>query len=247
MVPSLPSPRAMRPNRHTLALWAVVAGCSGPGGDAGATPTATPPPDVDAAAVAEQARAFAADVAAYNGTSTLNVTQQANNVNRTVDVHIERRVDRASNRLMLRQTSSVAGQTSEVGIWLVNETLYQRSEAFVRTFLEVGLEPERAARAAAGWGNDTLRIARSGADGVAYVWVLRWDDAANASEFEAALRASLDGRADRVGDGWRLEAIDGIATVRSPTDRTTVLLYGHRSFVGTAAVSGDNATVRVSG
>jgi hypothetical protein len=100
-------------------------------------------------------------------------------------------------------------------------------ELFVRIALGPALSDARAARAAAGWGNDRrLTFERSdgsetdggpeasggpgtgGTDGTGgaseggergYAWVLRFDDAANATDFAGALETSLDRRARRVG------------------------------------------------
>jgi hypothetical protein len=103
-------------------------------------------------------------------------------------------------------------------------------EALLRVALQRGNSRADATAAAAGWGNDSLRIVRSigGNDGPSYVWVHRWDDAANASEYEAAARNYLDTRGNRTGDGWRLS--DGEAALHRPTDRTTVLVFGPATF-----------------
>jgi hypothetical protein len=121
-------------------------------------------------------------------------------------------------------------------------------EAFVRVALGTELRDERAARAAAGWGNDT-RIAfnnESGARG--YAWVLRFDDEGNASEFDDALADYLDERTgtgpladDRTGRQWAT-TLDGrpIAyRLRRTDDRTAVLLLGTPAFA-----DADTTTVR---
>jgi hypothetical protein len=116
-------------------------------------------------------------------------------------------------------------------------------EAFLRVTLDTELAPRRATAAAAGWGNDT-RIAfnnESGARG--YAWVVRFDDAANATAFEAAVRDYLDGRArstatDAAGAAWRTRLDDRTARYRfvPVDDRTAVLLLGVPAFVGTTTV-----------
>lgn len=121
-------------------------------------------------------------------------------------------------------------------------------EAFIRVALGTELDDERAARAAAGWGNDT-RIAfnnESGARG--YAWVLRFDDEGNASEFDDALADHLDERTgtgpladDRTGRQWST-TLDGRPVayrLRRTDDRTAVLLLGTPAFVDT-----DTTTVR---
>lgn len=109
-------------------------------------------------------------------------------------------------------------------------------EAFVRYVLENGVPPERAADAAAGWGTDRLQNLRPTDGGnSSYAWVLRWDDERNATTFERTLRAYLDERGDVRDEGWTLGSVT--ADVRSPTDRTTVLLLGDRAVVDGTAVS----------
>jgi len=118
-------------------------------------------------------------------------------------------------------------------------------EAFVRYALENGVTPERAAEAAAGWGTDRLYYLRPTTGGESsYAWTFRWDDAANATEFERALRNFLDERGDRLEKGWSLG--NATATLHSPTDRTTVLLLGNESLVdNTAVTSPDAGQIRI--
>lgn len=121
-------------------------------------------------------------------------------------------------------------------------------EAFLRAMLATELDDERAARAAAGWGNDT-RIAfnnESGARG--YAWVLRFDDATNASQFDGAVEDYLRGRTgedpladDRTGRQWTT-TVDGRSVsyrLRRTDQRTAVLLLGTPTFV-----DADTTTVR---
>ncbi|WP_135807162.1 hypothetical protein [Halorussus marinus] len=120
-------------------------------------------------------------------------------------------------------------------------------EAFVRTALENGLGESRAVRGAAGWGNDTLYTFRRASGNASYVWALRWDDAANASEFAAAFAASLDARAPAANGTW---TVDGATIdVRSPGEEWTVVLAGPDEFVrGTnVTVAERNLSVAVGG
>jgi hypothetical protein len=121
-------------------------------------------------------------------------------------------------------------------------------EAFLRVALATELGDDRAARAAAGWGNDT-RIAFNNETGArGYAWVLRFDDAANASEFDAAVAAFLSERTgegpladDRTGRRWtaRLDGRPVAYRLRRTDDRTAVLLLGTPAFV-----DADTTTVR---
>lgn len=130
-------------------------------------------------------------------------------------------------------------------------------EAFLRVALATELGDDRAARAAAGWGNDT-RIAfnnESGARG--YAWVLRFDDAANASEFDDAVAEYLSERTgdgpladDRTGRQWTT-TLDGRPVayrLRRTDGRTAVLLLGTPAFVDadTTSVREENGRVVVA-
>ena len=121
-------------------------------------------------------------------------------------------------------------------------------EAFVWTALEDRLGTERAREAAAGWGNDSLLtiypVGESERE-VSFAWVLRWDDAANATEFAADSRAYVERAGTESGDLTRLDS-GAFAAVATPGERTTVLLLGDRSFVDEVTVSATDGTVTVS-
>ena len=121
-------------------------------------------------------------------------------------------------------------------------------EAFVRTALESAVGEQRAATAAAGWGNDSLHFLRP-ADGegeTAYAWVLRWDDAANQTEFQTAYRESLAQRGTETGGVWALNDSDRSATLAAPTDRTSVVVFGPDSLVRNVSATGRDGDVTVS-
>jgi hypothetical protein len=137
-------------------------------------------------------------------------------------------------------------------------------EALLRTALATELDAERAARAAAGWGNDT-RIAFNDPAGTrGYAWVLRFDDDADASEFDAAVRTYLDRRTDGTGapaSGGRGSNADAGTRWEGTLDdrtvayrlvrvdtRTAVLLVGAPAFVdpGTTTVSSEAGRVVVA-
>jgi hypothetical protein len=112
-------------------------------------------------------------------------------------------------------------------------------EAFVRYALESDLGPERARNAAAGWGNDTLRIYRPVAGGdPSFVWVLGWDDRANATEFREAFADALDARGNRTDGTWDLGDADASARLLAPTATTAAFVAGNESFVESTDVSG---------
>lgn len=118
------------------------------------------------------------------------------------------------------------------GTWLYDETPSPWGEASLRYVLQMELSEERAARAAAGWGND-LRMTFSNGDERGYAWVLRWDSPSEAREFESAW-ADYDAN---VSEPLRLVGMG---------DETTVVLAGNRTFVESATVSGTNGNVTVS-
>ncbi len=125
-------------------------------------------------------------------------------------------------------------------------------ELFLRGTLATSLNESVAARGADGWGNDRRLVFENDSTGESgYAWALRWDDTANATEFERVFGTYLNRTANRttlsVGGetvrGWRTEN----ATYRllRVSDRTTVLLVGSEQFVGNASVTGDGGDVTV--
>jgi len=107
----------------------------------------------------------------------------------------------------------------------------------VRTALAANLSVERASRAAAGWGNDSLVTFRRPDGGASsYAWVLRWDTASDADEFAAALGDSLSARGTALDDGgWQVAGVH--AALHRPAARTTVLVAGTDGFVDETAVT----------
>jgi len=117
-------------------------------------------------------------------------------------------------------------------------------EAFLRTALAGTLDAGRAARAAAGWGNDTLyTFRRPDAANGSYAWVQRWDTAADAREYLDAQRDALDERGTAAGDGWRVAGVS--VEVRRVGPRTTALVAGDAAFVDGTTVDGDGRDVAV--
>jgi hypothetical protein len=108
-----------------------------------------------------------------------------------------------------------------------------KGELFTRIALSSELDWQRAADAAEGWGMDRL-LTFQVADGKrGYAWVLRWDDAGEAQEFDQAFEAYADQRetafdAERVGD------------------ETVVVFAGYEDFVATASASGNSSSVTVT-
>jgi hypothetical protein len=110
----------------------------------------------------------------------------------------------------------------------------QMGELFVRTTFGTGLNESAAATLADGWGND--QKIRFGPDtDPNFAWVLRWDDPANATEFENGVDAYLDAT-----------DVPGAIRVERVAPEIVVLFAGTESFVGEATASGDNSTVMVA-
>lgn len=78
-------------------------------------------------------------------------------------------------------------------------------ELLVRSVLDTRLPESEAASAARGWGNDRLVTYWNGT-AYSHVWVVRWDDAANAGEFAGAFERYPSDRAVPVASGWRRNA-----------------------------------------
>lgn len=123
-------------------------------------------------------------------------------------------------------------------------------ESFVRDLLGGHVPESRATAAAAGWGNDrAFTLWHMGANGSArnYLWVLRWDDARNATEFERAFGAYMDARGERLGDRrWRTD--DYRFGLRRASDETVAVVIGGRDTVRrvTATAANGNVSVAVS-
>ena len=112
-------------------------------------------------------------------------------------------------------------------------------ELFVRVVLETGVDESTAADAAHGWGNDVRRqfTPAEGGESVraGYAWAIRFDDAANATAFTAAVEA------------WREARPANASTVRlvRATPETVVLFLGDEQFVAGATASGADGAITV--
>ncbi len=111
-----------------------------------------------------------------------------------------------------------------------------KGELYLRVVLGTGLPPERAAAAAAGWGADhALTFRAAGRSGRA--WVVRFDDAENASAFADAVP-------DVLADARRSNDAAYRAVRVAP--ETVALLVGDSEFVAESEVAGGNETVIVT-
>ncbi|MDS0260757.1 hypothetical protein NDI56_15220 [Haloarcula sp. S1CR25-12] len=116
-------------------------------------------------------------------------------------------------------------------------------ELGTRIALSASLNESQSSAGAAGWGNDALVTFQNGS-AKGYVWIARWDDTANESEFRTALGTALDRQARRTATGWR----DGDTAyrVRQGDARTTVVVVGPAAFARNATVE-LNQSVAVRG
>jgi hypothetical protein len=120
-------------------------------------------------------------------------------------------------------------RTDDTGEW-VERSRDRQGELFLRVALRTELDRSAAVAAAHGWGNDRrITFVRENETGTA--WVLRWDDAANATEFEAAFERYLDAKATLADDVWQQDAGDATYRLQRVTNRTTVVYLGSESFV----------------
>lgn len=120
-------------------------------------------------------------------------------------------------------------------------------EAFVRTALEATVGTREAVAAATGWGNDSVRFLRPTDGGeTAYVWVLRWDDTTNRSEFQSAYETALDRRGTETAGIWTLSDDGTAATLLAPTERSSVVVFGPHTLVDNVSAAGASGTVTVS-
>jgi hypothetical protein len=133
-------------------------------------------------------------------------------------------------------------------------------ELAVRLTLRTRLPEERAAAAAAGWGNDAVLTMERG-DRTGFAWVVRWDDRANATEFAEAGRAfaEADPPTLRPGSAREFSATpyrpltdrlwgptDADVTVRRVDQRTVALVVGPEAFLDATTVDSEGLTVTVS-
>lgn len=111
-------------------------------------------------------------------------------------------------------------------------------ELAVRLVVRTATNDSVAAAAADGWGNDRA-IEFAGRTGDGFAWVLRWDDAANATEFATNFEKYLEARANRTDGLWVDDTGTAYRFVRT-SERTTAILYGDREFVRNVTVEGDS-------
>lgn len=139
------------------------------------------------------------------------------------------------------------GRSDDWGV--VPDSRDTKGELFLRVAFTSALNRSAAARAADGWGADTqLELTAPDSDGAGYAWVHRWDDAANASEFDRLAREFLNRTADE-----RVATADGVVWRTANTtyrfvrlsDRTTAFLVGPSDFVRNATLSQNGTTVTV--
>lgn len=119
-----------------------------------------------------------------------------------------------------------------------------KGELYLRVLLASELAPDRAARAAAGWGTDRL-LAYTGQGTDSFAWVLRWDSPEEASQFESAMADYLDATATQHSErSWE----DGASAFRldCPTEETCVLLAGDPEFVDSARIDGNSSNVSIT-
>lgn len=126
---------------------------------------------------------------------------------------------------------SVTGISSQGWSWDRRST-ERYGEPPIRYALQIGVTRERAAEAAAGWGNDRWTRFVSG-DGYGYAWTVRWDTVQDASEFRKAFTAFEA----NVSEPLALQTVG---------NETTVLVSGPKSFVRNVSVSGTPSNVTIS-
>lgn len=138
---------------------------------------------------------------------------------------------------------------ANAGEWEERQGFRDRmGELWLRVVLANELNESTAAAGADGWGADEKRgYERDGERG--YAWVLRWDDAANGTEFQEVFAQYLDERATRRGEFWvDRDALGGEGATFDLVrvdDRTVVVLAGDSAFVEDAELRTHNGTVVV--
>lgn len=123
-----------------------------------------------------------------------------------------------------------------------------QGEFLARVALNTELSWNRSARAGTGWGADSLASVHANDDDetVGYAWATRWDTVEDADEFETAMLAYLDSRANRSSAPgvWRDD--DTAFTLVRGSDDVVVLVAGDPGYVANATVAVDGAAVTVT-
>ncbi len=94
-------------------------------------------------------------------------------------------------------------------------------EFFLLTYLESGLDPDRASAAADGWGGDRYSLLKGPEDESLMVSLITWDSEEDALEFHGAF---LEFMQQRTGADWELAEGEGMGQVME--------LVGQRIFLG---------------
>jgi hypothetical protein len=127
--------------------------------------------------------------------------------------------------------------TGDTGDWFRTDS-DTKGELVTRIVLRSHLSRAQAAAAASGWGNDRLYVyehSSGGTEGIA--WALRWDDASEADEAQAAFEAYAQQRSERSGTTVQVERV---------TTETLVVFAGDEQFVDNAYAAGTDDEVSVS-
>lgn len=144
-----------------------------------------------------------------------------------------------------RANLSVAAETG--GNWSGPHARQTYGELFTRVVLGTELNGSAAAAGADGWGMD-VRVAFAHPDhSKGYAWAFRFDDPANATEFERTFGAYLDDRGDRRDGRWLLTDTDVETAVRLERvgEETVVVVLGPPEFLSATTVSGTSGNVTV--
>ena len=112
-------------------------------------------------------------------------------------------------------------------------------EMTTRATLETELDRERAATAAAGWGNDRLVSFQHTTNESRYgwAWVMRPDNESETDDLETALSSFAEAREGNSSLAFRVDTID---------TETAALVFGDPDFVEGTAVAGTDGNVTVT-
>jgi hypothetical protein len=129
----------MRPFPVLVALLMLTAGCGGvlPGQSDDGSPTPTPTATDTDQPSAEQVKGEA--LAAIDGAETYRTegsitTSYTGSVDRTINATVDGRFDRANRTTYINQTQAVLGRSVIVETYVVDGTVYQRSDQYVQRF-----------------------------------------------------------------------------------------------------------------
>jgi hypothetical protein len=132
--------------------------------------------------------------------------------------------------------------------WVTTSFPKTKGELFLRSALRSGVSGEKAARGAAGWGQDRVlafqntSFSPQGYYKYGWGWAIRFDDATEAEEFTSIFQAWLESKGPEK-NGVYVQADGQTFRMVEVSDETVVVLAGNEAFTRQTRVTGNNTNV----